>query len=693
MKLHLSNFLSLIFKTIRNGLVMLLPVIFIGSFAVLLLFFPIAAYQNFIYTFLDGFIGKFLLTVQLTTLGLLPVYMTVSINLSYTNSTEEGQKLISKLTSLSAALTSFFILVGLFSPGFELSQLSSQGLFSALVAGIFASILFQKFERLFKKGSFFIESADSIFNTSIQMIPPFLCVISIFALGNYLITVLFHVSGLQELFIKAFSIVFAKMQRSFISGFLFILIISILWCFGIHGNKVLDKVAVDMFQTIIPGQIVSKTFIDTFVYMGGTGTTLGLIIALLIFGKMNNSKKLAKMAITPGLFNIGELLIFGFPVIFNPYLIVPFILAPELCYSYTYLMAKLNILPPVINEVNWTTPIFLSGYIATGSFSAIVVQFINLAISVALYAPFVILYERKYMGKLSNSMDALVKILKHSEETTEPVILTECEGNEGRLAKHLASDLAESLKTGFVDSPSLSENSLLMRYQPQFDHNGKCIGAEALLRWNHEKYGIVYPPLVVHLAKESSRLYELETLIIEKAVRDSVELKKVYGESFKMSINITVSSLNDKRLIPFLKEISQNYAFKQGSICIEITEETALESTQETADLINQIKALGFTFALDDFSMGHTSLQYLQYNQFDMVKLDGNLVRALLANERTKEIINSIVYLSESLGFKVIAEFVETAEQQNALEAIGVKLYQGYLYSPAIDKGAFLKMK
>ena len=108
-------------------------------------------------------------------------------------------------------------------------------------------------------------------------------------------------------------------------------------------------------------------------------------------------------------------------------------------------------------------------------------------------------------------------------------------------------------------------------------------------------------------------------------------------------------------------------------------------------NLLRKIKALGFTFALDDFSMGHTSLQYLQHNQFDMVKLDGNLVRSILSNERTKEIINSIVYLSKSLGFNVIAEFVETDEQKKALENIGCLLYQGYLYSPAVDCEALLK--
>ena len=673
---------------------MVLPVTFIGSFAVLVVNFPIPAFQNFISSFAGGAIQSLLFLIQLSTLGLLPVYMTISINLSYTNATQEAPKFLSKLTSLLAALTCFVILSGLFTGSFELKELSSLGLFSALISGVFASALFQKFEKLFSKGkSIFFEGADSVFNSSLLMVLPYFCVVLIFLIINSLIIVIFKVSCLQELFIKAFSLLFSKMHRSYFSGFLLILIISFLWYFGIHGNKVLDKVSVDMFEAIIPVQIVSKTFIDTFVYMGGTGTTLGLVIAMLIFGKTSNSKKLAKMSAGPAFFNISEPLIFGYPIIYNPYLIIPFILAPEICYTFTYLMAKVNFLPPVLNQVNWTVPIFLSGYIATGSVRAIFVQLINLAISVAIYAPFVVLYEKKYMKKLTTSMDSLVKILKHSEETTEPVVLTECEGNEGRLAKHLVNDLEESLAAGFKETAALNESSLLMKYQPQFNSKGKCIGCESLLRWNHQKYGIVYPPLVVHIAKESSQLYKLETLIFEKSISDSIELKKVFGEDFKISVNITVSTLNDERLLPFLKEMSQKYTFKPGSVCIEITEEMALESTQETAELINQIKALGFTFALDDFSMGHTSLQYLQYNQFDMVKLDGNLVRSILENERTKEIINSIVYLSNSLGFKVIAEFVETTQQQNALESIGVNLYQGYLYSPAIDKSAFIKMK
>ena len=93
--------------------------------------------------------------------------------------------------------------------------------------------------------------------------------------------------------------------------------------------------------------------------------------------------------------------------------------------------------------------------------------------------------------------------------------------------------------------------------------------------------------------------------------------------------------------------------------------------------------------AIDDFSMGNTSLQYLQGAKFDIVKLDGKLVRAMERTASSEDIIRSIVYLSKSLGFTVTAEYVESEELRQKLEALGCSCYQGYLYGPAIPLDAF----
>ncbi|SCY71779.1 PTS system, lactose/cellobiose family IIC component [Lachnospiraceae bacterium XBB2008] len=693
MKTKIKKTASLITRTIKSGLAMILPILFIGSMTVMVNGFPLMAYQNFLDTFLGGALRNIIQTVQGTTVGILAIYLTISISISYMNQTEEGIRPVYRLGSLLSCLTGFTIILGIIWDK-DFSLLSGQGVFSALLAGVVGSILFQKFEAYFRSRKMvFVDGADSEFNAALHMILPFICVTLCFAVVNYIITVCFDVPSIQHLFMKIMDAIFLRMQRSYFSGLLFTSLTSIMWWFGIHGNNVLNQVSVDMFTEIIPGQIVSKAFIDTFVNMGGTGCTIGLLLAMIIFGKRSSTRKLSGMAFLPAVVNISELLVFGFPVIYNPAMAIPFLVAPILCYSNAFLMTKIGFMPMVETAVEWTTPALISGYLATGSARGVMVQLVNILLSVACYAPFVVMYEKRSVNETSKAMDDLVAILKKCEETTEEVTLTDYEGNVGRLAKQLASDLADSLDQCKPDgSLDNVDSPLIIKYQPQFNNLGNCIGAEALLRWNHTRYGIVYPPLVVKIAKEREELFRLEAYIIERAVRDSESFRLRFGSKFKLSVNVTVSTLFDERFIPFIQSIADRYKLKTGNICLEITEETELVTTEETGALMNKIRAFGYTFALDDFSMGHTSLQYLQHNQFDIVKLDGNLVRSLLYNERTKEIISSIVYLSKSLDFTVLAEFVETKEQKEALEEIGCLVYQGYLYSPAIDKEALVSM-
>ena len=686
--------LSTIAHTIKVSLAMVLPILVIGSITVILDGFPVLAYQVFLDSFLGGALRNLLLTIQVTTYGLLALYLTIALNLSFMSQSHDGDRLVFRFGSMLSCVTGFFILVGIFSGEPDFSLLRGQGVFSALLAGIIGSMLYRKFETVFEtRKKVFLDGADSVFNAALHVILPFLAVTVCFAVANYLITICFGVESVQHLFMKCMDAIFMKLHRSYFSGLLFLILISVMWWFGIHGNNVLNQVAEDMFTAIIPGEIVSKSFIDAFVIMGGTGCIIGLLFAMMIFGRRNSTKKLTRLAFLPCMFNVSELLVFGFPVIYNPLLAIPFILAPVLCFSNAYLLTRVGFLPEVVNNIVWTTPPLMSGYIATGSFRGVIVQLLNILISIGCYAPFVILYEKRSLNEFSAAMDELVGILKRSEETTEEVTLIECEGNAGRLAKLLVSDLQGSLAAvNADDNTDHNDSPLLVKYQPQFDNTGRCIGAEALLRWNHERYGIIYPPLAVHLAKESGDLYGLETYIIERAIRDSESFRRCFGNDFKLSVNVTVTTLYDKRFIEFLQTLADRYRLKTGNICIEITEETELVTSEETGDLIRHIRSFGYTFALDDFSMGHTSLQYLQHNQFDIVKLDGNLVRSILSNDRTKEIINSIVYLSKSLNFKVLAEFVETTEQRDALEQIGCLLYQGYLYSPAVDRDSLIAM-
>nr|MCR4797778.1 PTS transporter subunit EIIC [Lachnospiraceae bacterium] len=433
-------------RTIKASLAMVIPILFIGSITVLLNGFPVMAYQNFLDSFLGGAFRSIIISTQYGTVGILAIYITVALSISYANQAGGGLGVVYRFGSILGCLSGFFILVGFFAGEPDLSLLSGQGVFSALIAGVVGSVLFRKFESMFKtRRMVFVDGADSEFNTAMHVILPFLCVTLCFACVNYLITVCFQVQSLQHLFMNAVDTLFFKMQRSYTSGLLLTTLTSVMWWFGIHGNNVLNQVAEDMFGAILPGQIVSKSFIDTFVNMGGTGCVIGLLLALPIFGKRSSTKRLFGMAFLPGIFNIGELLVFGFPIIYNPLMIIPFILSPVLCFSNAYVMTKVGFLPPVTNSVIWTTPALMSGYLATESIRGVLVQLMNILLSVACYAPFVLLYERKSLDEFSLEMDSLERIFKKGEETGEKAILTECEGNVGRLAKILALDLEAAL--------------------------------------------------------------------------------------------------------------------------------------------------------------------------------------------------------------------------------------------------------
>ena len=474
--------LSTVARTIRDSLAMVIPILFIGSFSVMLNSFPIGAYQTFLDSFLGGGLRTIILTIQNATVGILALYITAALNFCYMNRKEDGHRMVFRLGSLLCCLNAFFILVGIFTGERDLSLFSGQGVFSAMVAGLLGSFLFRYFEGLFKTQKMvFVDGADSRFNAALHLTLPILCTSLCFAAANYLITVCFGVDSFQHLFMKLMDAIFYRMHRSYSSGLLFTSLTSIMWWFGIHGNNVLNQVAEDMFTTVIPGEIVSKSFIDTFVNMGGTGCTIGLLLALFIHGRRSSTKKLAGMALLPGVFNIGEMMVFGFPVIYNPPMLIPFVLSPMLCFSNAYLLTKTGFMPLVTTTVEWTTPALLSGYLATGSVRGVVVQIMNIIISVACYSPFVIHQEKRSLDEFLSSMTDLEELFKKNEDRAGEISFIDYEGKIGRFAKHLAMDLEAALSAPFAKTLSNdAERELTAQYQQLLDEKGECIGARVL---------------------------------------------------------------------------------------------------------------------------------------------------------------------------------------------------------------------
>ena len=218
-----------------------------------------------------------------------------------------------------------------------------------------------------------------IFNRAIQGIFPIVFIIIIFTSAGQIMKGLLGDINIVNFGSYFFIYLFNWFGNGIIGTLLYVFFVHFLWFFGIHGTNTLDMVAKQLFepgvqinQALIqngqlPTELFSKTFLDIFVFIGGCGTALCLILAIFIAAKKSNNKKLAKVAGISVFFNINEIVIFGFPVIFNPIMLIPFILTPLVLTIISSIAMSTGIVPYISQSVEWTVPIILSGYQATGS--------------------------------------------------------------------------------------------------------------------------------------------------------------------------------------------------------------------------------------------------------------------------------------------------------------------------------------
>ena len=184
-------------------------------------------------------------------------------------------------------------------------------------------------------------------------------------------------------------------------------IIMLFWCVGIHGNNMVAAVKEPIFRPLLYANtaaytahheipyVMNLTMIQMFAEFGGSGVTIGLVIAILIFSKREDNRTIAGISIVPGLFNINETMTFGIPLVLNPILDIPFILAPVVTVIIGYILVSSGFCPKIVLEVPWTMPPVLFGFVATGGKPmGAVAQLIVLAVSVLVYIPFLISYEK-----------------------------------------------------------------------------------------------------------------------------------------------------------------------------------------------------------------------------------------------------------------------------------------------------------
>lgn len=680
---------SIFAQSIRHGLTLSIPFLILGSFALLFRNFPNDNYQAFLSAFLNGAVSVILDTLYNISLGSLALLLTITISISFGLLAETDRFILYPLVTVCSYLA--------FCGGIQNQQeyiFSAEWVFTSMCITLISCMLFRYILKLGSRMKILhTTGAEYLFNLSIQSLIPALSIVIFFALIGYMLRLAWGSNNITNFGSYLFLSVFKGLSGNIWGMLLYVITTHLLWFVGIHGTNTLEAVSkqlfehnIDINQSLIqagsaPTEIFSKTFLDTFVFIGGCGCALSFILALCIISKKSHNRKISYVALPSALFNISEIAVFGFPVIFNFTMLIPFVLAPVALTITSTLATRLGLVPPVTQSVEWTVPIFVSGYKATGSISGSILQFFNVLAGILIYIPFIKRSEQKETDRFKQIVQQMELDMSAGEKNGRLPQYLSHSYPYNYYAKTLAMDLYNAMKRGQIQ----------LFYQAQISDRGTLHGMEALLRWNHPVAGFISPPVVIHLAYESGFLNELTYYLMNKAGTDAKSMQETIQNEIWLSINISPKQIQNDAFFNTVLGILQKNFFKNIHPVLEITERTAMEITDYVKAEMKRLHSEGIDFSLDDFGMGHNSILYLQDGTFDEVKLDGQLITQLLENDRSKEIISGIIQMSEKLNCRIIAEFVETKEQRDVLKDLGCSIYQGYYFSPPLEYGAFLE--
>jgi len=225
------------------------------------------------------------------------------------------------------------------------------------------------------------------------------------------------------------------------------------------------------------------------------------------------------------------------------------------------------------------------------------------------------------------------------------------------------------------------QNKLLrLNYQPQYDlHTGEPSAVEALLRWPHGEIGYIYPDEFIPLAEEAGLMKPLTDLVLEEAFRQCAQWDQE-GHPISVAVNLSTTNLLDTELPDRIVHLLEHHHLSPQYVVLEITESTLMADRPGSMEVVRRLADIGVQVSIDDFGTGFSSLAYLSDLAVSELKIDGTLIRRLTdGSERKNEaIVRAAIRLSHSLGLRVVAEGVETAETYKKLVAFGCDLAQGY---------------
>lgn len=228
----------------------------------------------------------------------------------------------------------------------------------------------------------------------------------------------------------------------------------------------------------------------------------------------------------------------------------------------------------------------------------------------------------------------------------------------------------------------LKKNEFLLHYQPIFDLEGEnLIAAEALIRWQHPEHGLISADKFLHIAEKTGLIVELGEYVFNQAIQQRQRCDRTQDQNFKITINLSLKEMQVTALIPRLDMLFTKYKVDKNTINLDISESAAMENIDKTANDFKLLKEFGISLSLDHFGAGCSSFKYLALLPIDIIKIDRTLIFDLTLNVSHQVTVKAIIDLAHTLGYKVVAEGVETSQEATILSTLKCDYAQGYLYS------------
>ncbi|MBF0462011.1 MAG: bifunctional diguanylate cyclase/phosphodiesterase [Magnetococcales bacterium] len=228
----------------------------------------------------------------------------------------------------------------------------------------------------------------------------------------------------------------------------------------------------------------------------------------------------------------------------------------------------------------------------------------------------------------------------------------------------------------------LERGEFAVYYQPKIDLlTGTILGFEALVRWIRPEKGMVSPGLFIPVAEESGLIVPLGMFVLKTACAQLKQWHSMGYMHLQMAVNVASQQLRDDDIVRVVEEILTTTQLFPDRLELEITESSAMVNVEKTIQLLVALRQRGVQIAVDDFGTGYSSLSYLKRFPITTLKVDQSFVRDLPDDLDSLEIVNAIIAMGRSLGFKTVAEGVETFAQETVLRAAGCHAVQGFLYS------------